>query len=66
MRRFPDEMIEQVWTSDSGTPRVTGGEGSGNKDLIKEVHGAFEYVATFEPGPTGTVSYEHKQPLVAG
>ena len=49
-----------------GKPRVTGGKGSGNKNLIKEEPVAFGYAATFEPGPTGTLSYEHKQPLVAG
>ena len=47
-----DEMVGQIWTSNSGTPRVTGGKGSGNKDLIKERPGAFGSVATFEPGPT--------------
>ena len=56
-------MVGQIWTSDSGTPRVTGGEGSGKKDIIKEGSGAFGSVATFEPGPIGTLSYEHKQPL---
>ena len=66
MRRFPDEIVGQIWASDSGTPRVTGAEGSGNKDLIKEGPGAFGSVATFKPGPTGNLSYEHKQPLLAG
>ena len=47
-----DEMVGQIWTSNSGTPRVTGGKCSGNKDLIKERPGAFGSVATFEPGPT--------------
>ena len=59
-------MVRQVWTYDSGTPRITGGESSGNKDLIKEGPSAFGSFATFEPGPTGTLSYEHKQPLIAG
>ena len=59
-------MVEQIWTSDSGKLRITGGESSGNKDLIKEGPGAFGSVAMFEPGPTGTLSYEHKQPLIAG
>ena len=49
-----------------GTPRVTGGKGSGIKDLIKEGPGAFGSVATFELSPTETLSYEHKQPLIAG
>ena len=52
--------------SNSGTPGVTGGKGSRNKDLIKEGPGAFGSVATFEPCLTGTLSYEHKQPLIIG
>ena len=52
----------KIWTSISGTPGVTGGKSSRNK----EGPGAFGSVATFEPGPTGTLSYEHKQPLIAG
>ena len=40
--------------------RVTVGKGSGNKDVIKERPGDFGSVATFEPGPTGTLSFEHK------
>ena len=59
-------LYEQIWTSNSGTPRVTGGKGSRNKDLIKKGPGAFGSVATFEPGRTGTLSHEHKQSLIAG
>ena len=59
-------MVGQIWISDFGTPRVTGGKGSGNKGLIKEGPGAFGSVATFEPGPTGTRSYEHIQPVIVG
>ena len=59
-------MVGQIWTSGSGTTRVTGGRDSGNKDLVKEGRGAFGSVALFEPGPTGTLSHEHKQPLIAG
>ena len=56
------------WLDKSGhpIPGVTGGQGSGNKDLIKEGPGVFGSVATFEPGPTGTLSYEQKPPLIAG
>ena len=63
MRRFLDEMVRQVWTSSSGTPRVTGKKSSGKN---KEGLGGFGSVATFESGPTGTLSYEYKQPLIAG
>ena len=59
-------MVGQIWTSNSGKPRVTSGKGSGNKDLMKEGLGAFGSVVTFEPGPTGTLLYEHEQPLIAG
>ena len=58
--------LDKIWTSNSGTPRVTGGKGSRNKDLIKKGTGAFGSVATFEPGPGGTLSYEQKQPLIVG
>ena len=51
-------MVRQIWKSNSGTPRVTEEKGSGNKDLIKEGPGAFGSVATFEPGPSGFLSYE--------
>ena len=53
-------MIGRIWTSNSGIPRVTSGKGSRNKDLIKEGPSVFGSVATFEAGPTGTLSYEHK------
>ena len=33
---------------------------------MKEGLGAFGSVVTFEPGPTGTLLYEHEQPLIAG
>ena len=33
------------------------------KNLLKEGPSAFGSVATFKPGPTGTLSFEHKQPL---
>ena len=59
-------MVVQIWTSNSGTPRVTGGGGSRNKDLIKEGPSAFGSVATLEPGPRGTLLYEHKQLLING
>ena len=57
-------MVGQIWTSDSGTPQNTGGESSGTKDLIKEGPRTFGSVARFETGPTGTLSYEHKQSLL--
>ena len=59
-------MVGQTWTSNSGTPRVTGGKGSRKKDLIKEGPGAFGSVAKFEPDPIEALSYELKQPLIAG
>ena len=66
-----EALLSMSWLDKSGHPipgqlRVTGGKGSGNEDLIKEGPGDFGSVATFEPGPKGTLSYEHKQPLVAG
>ena len=54
-------MVGHIWTSNSGTPRVTGGGGSRNKDLITEGPSAFGSV-----GLTGTLSYEHKQLLITG
>ena len=45
---------------------VTGGKSSRNEGLIKQLLGAFRSVATFETGPTGSLSLEHKQPLIAG
>ena len=59
-------MIGQIWTSNPRKPRVTGRGGSRNKDIIKEGPGAFGFVDMLEPRPTGTLSYEHKQPLIAG
>ena len=39
---------------------------SRNEDQIQNGPSALGSVATLEPGSTGTLSYEHKQPLIAG
>ena len=36
------------------------------KNLIQKGPGAFGSVASLKPGPPGTLSYEYKQPLIAG
>ena len=36
------------------------------KNPIKKGPGALGSVAALEPGPTGTLSHEHKQPLITG
>ena len=56
-------MVGQVRTSNPGKPRINSGESNRNKDLIQKGPLALGSVATFEPGSTGTLSYEHKQPV---
>ena len=57
-------MIGRVWTSNSRRSCVTSGESSQNKDYIQKGPAAFGSVAALKPGPAGTLSHEHKQPLI--
>ena len=61
-----DEMVGQVWTSNSRMSRVTSRESSRDKDFIQGGSGAPGSVAALKPGPAGTLSHEHKQPLIIG
>ena len=49
-----------------GQPDLPVKEAAEIKNLIQEGPGAFGPVALLEPGPPGTLSYEYKQPLIAG
>ena len=61
-----EEMIGQIWTSNSRTSRVTSRKSSRDRDSIQEGPGALGSVAALKPGPAGTLSHEHKQPLIIG
>ena len=66
MKRFPNEMVGQVWTSNSRTSLVTCTESSRDKDPIRGGPGPLGSVPALKPGPARTLPHEHKQPLIIG